>query len=199
MWDLHPATSEALFQSRLEDLARELQTLRWHHETDSRRTRSGWPDLVLCGPGGMVVAELKKNDPRGTRPTEEQARWLAAIAEARGTAVPALWRPADFAHCALVMHRLAGRRPHQTLIDELRATRRPRHRIRLLPAHPAYRPGTVLGDFSTRRDADDVRAQLTQPEHTDVISTAQVPDTISSPTGAPIYRDTDHDPAGCRP
>lgn len=48
----------------------------------------GFPDVVLCGPGGLVVAELK-NDVLA--PTPEQMHWLGTL-EAAG-ADARLWRP----------------------------------------------------------------------------------------------------------
>ena len=40
--------TEGDLQQRITDLCDWLH-LKWHHETDSRRTRKGWPDLVIDG------------------------------------------------------------------------------------------------------------------------------------------------------
>jgi hypothetical protein len=48
----------------------------------------GFPDLVLCRRGEVIVAELKR---QRTKPTPGQVRWLAELG-AHGR----LWRPQDF-------------------------------------------------------------------------------------------------------
>lgn len=62
----------------------------WHHETDSRRTRAGWPDLVLWRPRDFLIAELKTE--RG-RVSPEQHKVIAGLAAA-GIEVH-VWRPRD--------------------------------------------------------------------------------------------------------
>jgi len=52
---------------------------RVHHETDSRRTVGGWPDLTLARRGRVVVVELKAV--RGSV-TEQQRAWLHDLAAA---------------------------------------------------------------------------------------------------------------------
>lgn len=52
----------------------------WHHETDSRKSKGGLPDLVLVG-RRCEFWELKRETER-LRP--EQAEWLAAIAACEG-------------------------------------------------------------------------------------------------------------------
>lgn len=84
-----------------------------HHETDSRKTAAGWPDLVLIRGERLVVAELKREDPRLGAVTAPQREWLHAfevLAEALLVAQYAsggyaddadpflevhLWRPSD--------------------------------------------------------------------------------------------------------
>lgn len=65
--------------------------LTYHHETDSRRSRAGFPDLVIVGPGGVVFAELKAERGR-VRP--QQQEWIVALKEA-GAEVH-IWRPSDW-------------------------------------------------------------------------------------------------------
>jgi hypothetical protein len=48
----------------------------------------GFPDLVLCRRGEVIVAELKR---QRTKPTPGQVRWLAELG-GHGR----LWRPQDF-------------------------------------------------------------------------------------------------------
>jgi len=96
--------SEAAFQTRITELCAWLR-LKWHHETDSRKTRKGWPDLVIAGPHGVVFSELKKNERE--RPSPEQEEWLNTL-HAAGARVY-VWRPADWPEINRVLHELAGR------------------------------------------------------------------------------------------
>lgn len=52
--------------------------LLWHHDPDSRRGvgSPGFPDLVVAGPGGFMIAELKSGNGRMSR---EQIRWRACL------------------------------------------------------------------------------------------------------------------------
>lgn len=56
-------------------------TLGWlgYHTHDSRRSREGFPDLVLVHPlaGRMIVAELKRQ--KRSNPTPAQVEWLNGI------------------------------------------------------------------------------------------------------------------------
>jgi hypothetical protein len=70
-------------------LAADLGLLRYHTH-DARRSPAGFPDLVLCGPGGVLFRELKR---QGRDPTPAQQRWLDALAA--GGADAGTWRPAD--------------------------------------------------------------------------------------------------------
>ena len=79
--------TESEFQKQVTDLCDWLR-LKWHHETDSRRSKAGFPDLVICGPGGVIFAELKTKAGR-LRP--EQQEWIEALEEA-GQEVY-VWRP----------------------------------------------------------------------------------------------------------
>jgi len=81
------AMSEANLQDAVMGIA-DVLGLRVHHETDSRRSRAGFPDLVLVG-SRVLFVELKRQDGR-LRP--EQQAWLEALTAAEGvTAV--VWRP----------------------------------------------------------------------------------------------------------
>lgn len=60
--------NEADFQRRVTDYCDHLG-LKWHHETDSRRSKAGFPDLVIVGPGGVVFLELKANGAASRRPS----------------------------------------------------------------------------------------------------------------------------------
>jgi hypothetical protein len=52
--------------------------IRWHHEVDSRRSKSGFPDLVIVG-RHIEWWELKK---QGGRVTPEQNAFLTALVRA---------------------------------------------------------------------------------------------------------------------
>lgn len=163
LYALAPGISEDVFQSRIIAECR-LLGLGWHHETDSRKTRAGWLDLFIVGPGGYVLAELKRQEPK-YRATPEQAEWLARLVEARGGVIPALWRPNDFPHIVRVLHRLAGRPIPSTLrTDQNPDTIVDRYRLQ--------RRVVLVGDFSTRRDAEDVRTRLANPDEAEVVHEA---------------------------
>ncbi len=82
--------SETAFQDSVTDLAK-LRGWKWYHTHDSRRSQSGWPDLVLIRPPRLLIRELKRE---GENPTEEQAWWLEALRRC-GIDV-GVWRPSDW-------------------------------------------------------------------------------------------------------
>lgn len=90
--------TEAELQQRITDLC-DWMKLTWHHETDSRRSKAGFPDLVIVGPGGVLFAELKTE--KG-RVSPEQQVWLSAL-ELAGAEVY-VWRPS---HWPFIMRRLS--------------------------------------------------------------------------------------------
>lgn len=85
-----PAMSERQFQSAVVDLARYLGLLVFH-PYDSRRSEPGWPDLVICGPRGVIYRELKTT--KG-RLSPAQRKWLSALNQAGQDAD--VWRPEHF-------------------------------------------------------------------------------------------------------
>jgi VRR-NUC domain len=87
-------TSEIEFQRQLLQLA---TTLHWlsYHTQDSRNSAKGFPDLVLVRRGRLIFAELKKDDPN-SKPTDDQAKWLAELGMVADRHRPVevyLWRP----------------------------------------------------------------------------------------------------------
>jgi hypothetical protein len=90
MSSMKPMMTEAQFQQRITDLCDWLG-LKWHHETDSRKSKKGFPDLVICGPNHLIWVELKSN--RG-RVTKAQQEWLDALEAANQQAF--VWRPDDW-------------------------------------------------------------------------------------------------------
>lgn len=95
--------TEAQLQQRITDLADWLG-LRYHHETDSRKSRPGFPDLVIVGPHGVVFAELKAQH---GRVTAEQQAWHDDLK--RAGAEVYIWRPDSWDFINDRLHALAGR------------------------------------------------------------------------------------------
>lgn len=93
--------TEAQWQGRVTGLCDVLR-LKWHHETDSRKSKSGFPDLVIAGPGGVIFVELKKQ--KG-RVSAAQREWLMALTAAGASAY--VWRPSDWPVAERVLRRLA--------------------------------------------------------------------------------------------
>lgn len=83
--------SEADFQRRITDLCDFLK-LRWFHSGDSRRDScAGFPDLLIVGPAGMILAEIKKET---GKVTNEQWEWLDALTDA-GQEIH-VWKPSGW-------------------------------------------------------------------------------------------------------
>lgn len=69
---------EAELQSAVTDMLT-LYGWKWHHETDSRKSRRGFPDIIAVHPTGrLLLIELKGYDKRGRlgKVTPEQQGWL---------------------------------------------------------------------------------------------------------------------------
>lgn len=67
--------SEKAFQAEIVELAR-LRGWVEFHQFDSRRSREGWPDLVLIRPPRVLFWEVKSEHGRAT---EDQLATLAAL------------------------------------------------------------------------------------------------------------------------
>jgi len=93
--------TEREFQRAVVELAR-LMGWRVHHTRPALTQRGRWltpiqgdagfPDLVLCRPPRLIVAELKRV---GGKPTAEQQGWLDALHACAGVECY-LWTPADW-------------------------------------------------------------------------------------------------------
>lgn len=94
--------SEAQFQKRITDLCDWLH-LKWHHETDSRKSKKGWPDLVIAGPSHVIFVELKTET---GKVSAEQREWLDILASTGATVL--VWRPSDWPHAERILRRMAG-------------------------------------------------------------------------------------------
>jgi len=87
---LYFTETEAAFQASVIRYA-ELMGWRCYHTRDSRRSRQGFPDLVLVRRPRVVWAELKSE--RG-HTTKEQMAWLDALDQC-GQEVY-IWKPSQF-------------------------------------------------------------------------------------------------------
>ncbi len=85
-----PAMTEKELQQSIMTAARGCGWL-VHHQTVALYSAAGMPDLVLCRPPRLIIAELKSD--KGT-PTEAQQLWLDTLAQVPGVEVH-LWRPAN--------------------------------------------------------------------------------------------------------
>ncbi len=83
--------SEAAFQKQVVALSR---LFGWadYHTQFSIRSAHGWPDLALCRPPRLVLAELKAEKGKLTL---AQERWLDLLGQCPGVEV-FCWRPADW-------------------------------------------------------------------------------------------------------
>ena len=86
----HKETSEAVFQARVLKLAENASWLCYHTQ-DSRRSRPGFPDVVLVRDGRVIFAELKRE---GGKLRPEQAVWVDALSQCEGVSVY-VWMPSD--------------------------------------------------------------------------------------------------------
>jgi hypothetical protein len=86
------AMSEAYLDNQVWNIVRDLG-LRRYHTFNSKKSDKGWPDLVICGPGGILYRELKRES---ESPTKAQREWLEALRAAGADA--AVWRPGDLLH-----------------------------------------------------------------------------------------------------
>jgi len=78
-----------------------------YHTWNSRKSPSGFPDWVFCGPNGVIYRELKR---QSEKPTPAQQEWLDALSRAGEDA--GVWRPSDYysQRIALELAALAGLR-----------------------------------------------------------------------------------------
>lgn len=95
--------SEAELQGMAIQLA-EVLHLQYHHETDSRRSRKGFPDCVFAGPHGVVWVEFKNAK---YKVSPEQQAWIDMLVSSGQTAYVA--RPADWSKVEADLLRIAGR------------------------------------------------------------------------------------------
>jgi hypothetical protein len=91
--------TEAELQELIRDACSWLRLLAYHTR-DSRGSSPGFPDLVIVGPGGFLIRELKSET---GRITAQQADWLQALRKAGVDAK--VWQPVDW-HSDMIMNEL---------------------------------------------------------------------------------------------
>jgi len=82
--------TEANLQKAVTDLCK-LYGLQWHHQRYSIGSKSGWPDLAICG-RTMILRELKRES---NEPTPAQLQWGMVLKRAGQDW--AVWKPSDLA------------------------------------------------------------------------------------------------------
>ena len=85
-----PAITEREFMRQVSEVAR-IYHWRVYHPWLSIHSERGWPDVALCKPPRLILAELKSE--RG-KTTPSQDEWLALLAACPGIEVYT-WRPSD--------------------------------------------------------------------------------------------------------
>ena len=97
--------SERELENAIRRILADLPQVLWYHTRDSRRSPSGFPDLVCVGPGFVIYRELKTA--RG-RVSAAQRRWLDALRDTGASA--GVWRPSDLLSGTIAreLARLAG-------------------------------------------------------------------------------------------
>jgi hypothetical protein len=84
--------NEAQWQRQVIDLATQLGWAEYHAYLSIRSPR-GWPDLSLCRPPRLVLAELK-TDRKASVLAPSQQDWIALLERCPGVEVY-VWRPSD--------------------------------------------------------------------------------------------------------
>ena len=95
------ALSETKFQSEVIKAAKRFGYLHYHTH-DSRRSPSGFPDLVLAKNGAVLFAELKTDT--AVVDNDDQIKWLHAT-------YGAIWRPK---HWEIILKSMQDGRTYET-------------------------------------------------------------------------------------
>lgn len=90
------AMSEGELENCIRRILKDLPQILWYHTHDSRRSPSGFPDLVCVGPRGVLYRELKRQNGKLTK---AQEAWLAALTAAGQDA--GVWRPDSLLSCRI--------------------------------------------------------------------------------------------------
>jgi len=97
-----PALTEKAWMAQVVELA---GILGWasYHPWLSIHSPRGWPDLALCRPPRLVLAELK-SDAKASKVTDAQQMWLDLLDACDGVEAY-LWRPSDLETVKAVLQR----------------------------------------------------------------------------------------------
>jgi hypothetical protein len=87
--------------------------LRTYHTYDSRRSNPGWPDMVIVGPRGMIIRELKTE--KG-KVSHDQEQWLCDLA-AVGLDV-GVWRPSDWPDTVMAELQQVAKKSYKEMVGE---------------------------------------------------------------------------------
>ena len=82
--------TEEQFESQIRDLAKIYGWL-YYHPFLSKWSERGWPDVALCRPPRLILAELKTET---GKVSPYQEKWLDALRQCEGVEC-FLWRPVD--------------------------------------------------------------------------------------------------------
>lgn len=101
------------FAKKIEDTMDWLHLL-WHHETDSRKSKAGFPDYCIVGPYGILFLEIKSSKGRVSPKQQEWIDTLAALSvedeKMQATFVTAyVAYPDDWERVLSDLKRIAGR------------------------------------------------------------------------------------------
>jgi hypothetical protein len=96
---LRARMSEEAFQQWVIDFAR-LRGWRYYHTRYSKRSPSGFPDLVLVRNGRLIFAELKTET---GRVTTDQQDWIDDLDDVTPLLGVYVWRPSDMEEIAEVL------------------------------------------------------------------------------------------------
>ena len=91
--------SEAALMEHIRALARRSGWLVYHTH-DSRGSEAGFPDLVLCKPGRLILAECKTE--RG-KVTEAQQQWIDMLRHSVPGVEAYVWRPSMLEDIARIL------------------------------------------------------------------------------------------------
>lgn len=96
--DKPPPITEKAFMRQVTDLAEMLGWVTYHPWLSIHSPR-GWPDLALCRPPRLILAELKAE--KG-KVSDHQERWAVLLKAVPGVEY-FLWRPSDIEDVAAVL------------------------------------------------------------------------------------------------
>lgn len=99
--------TEAEYQDLITQLCDVLGLL-YHHETDSRKSPKGFPDLCIVGAEGQGVLFLElKGDRKGAKASPDQVKWIDRLQKS-GVRAYVVY-PKDWEIVQDLLFRLAGR------------------------------------------------------------------------------------------